>query len=101
MRKLILIMMVLVLAACSMGSQTEIGAQQGKMAGCGHFTLPLQPVRRLLLCVQPGYAAGESKCRMARWCPWNIKVETEIDAANRELFEKYADHRPHFLGTRD
>lgn len=89
MRKLIFIFMALVLAACSMGSQTEIERNQEKWqaANVSHYRYNL-----FLGCF----------CVFSQDMPLVIEVKdgevvsmeyqngNEIDATSRELFEKYA-----------
>ena len=89
MKKLLFIFIALVLAACSMGSQTEIERNKEKWQGAGitHYRFDLT-----LGCF----------CVFSQDMPLVIEVQdgevvsmeyqsgNEIDAANRELFEKYA-----------
>jgi len=89
MKKLLFIFIALVLAACSMGSQTEIERNKEKWqdAGITHYRFDLT-----LGCF----------CVFSQDMPLVIEVQdgevvsmeyqsgNEIDAANRELFEKYA-----------
>ena len=62
MKKLILLIAALVLAACASlnasADQSELSLQPAKMAGCKYFALSLQSGHLMLLRIHPGYAAG-------------------------------------------
>jgi len=89
MKKLLFIFIALVLAACSMGSQTEIERNKEKWqdASITHYRFNLtlgcfcvfSQEMPLVIEVQDGEAVS-----------MEYQSGNEIDAANRELFEKYA-----------
>ena len=89
MRKLILIVMVLALAACSAGGQTEIERNQEKWqdAGISHYRYNLfvgcfcvfSQDMPLVIEVQDGEVVS-----------MEYQSGNEIEVTNRELFEKYA-----------
>ena len=93
MRKLMFIFMALALAACSMGSQTEIERNKEKWqdAGVSHYRYNLfvgcfcvfSQDMPLVIEVQNGEVVS-----------MEYQSGNEIEASNRELFEKYAtiDH---------
>ena len=89
MRKLIFIFVAFVLAACSMGNQTEIERNQQKWqdANIAHYRYNLfvgcfcvfSQDMPLVIEVQDGKVVS-----------MEYQSGNEIDASNRELFEKYA-----------
>jgi hypothetical protein len=89
MRKLIFIFMALFLAACSMGSQTEIERNQEKWqaANVSHYRYNLFVG---CFCVFSQDMPLVIEVKDGEVVSMEYQNENEIDATSRELFEKYA-----------
>lgn len=89
MKKLIFIFMALALAACSMGSQTEIERNREKWqeAGISHYRYNLFVG---CFCVFNEDMPLVIEVRNGEVVSMEYQSGNEIDASNRELFEKYA-----------